>query len=169
LAEGLTPKQQAFVDAYVGAAKGNATAAARMAGYSDKTAYSIGHENLKKPEIEAAISARASEYAMSPAEVLAELAEIARSDAADVITVPEVGRAYFDFRKAAQNGKLGLIKKLSYNEQGPSVELYDKMSALVQLGKYHKLWTERQEITGKDGAPLTIEMVEIVLPPDSEK
>ena len=33
----------------------NATEAAKLAGYSPKTAYSIGEENLKKPEIKKAI------------------------------------------------------------------------------------------------------------------
>lgn len=33
----------------------NATEAAKLAGYSSKTAYSIGEENLKKPEIKKAI------------------------------------------------------------------------------------------------------------------
>ncbi len=46
----LTPKQQAFCEEYV-ANGGNATAAAISAGYSRKTAYSMGSENLTKPEI----------------------------------------------------------------------------------------------------------------------
>lgn len=46
----LTPKQQAFCEEYV-ANGGNAAAAAIKAGYSPKTAYSIGSENLTKPEI----------------------------------------------------------------------------------------------------------------------
>lgn len=45
----LTPKQKAFADYYI--ELGNATAAAKKAGYSQKTAYSIGQENLNKPEI----------------------------------------------------------------------------------------------------------------------
>lgn len=45
----MTPKQRAFCDYYL--ASGNATEAAVKAGYSEKTAYSIGAENLKKPEI----------------------------------------------------------------------------------------------------------------------
>lgn len=45
----LTPKQAKFVAAYV--AEPNATRAAIAAGYSEKTAYSIGAENLTKPEI----------------------------------------------------------------------------------------------------------------------
>ncbi len=49
----LTPKQQLFVAEYL--LNLNATQAAVRAGYSKKTAYSVGHENLKKPEVAAAI------------------------------------------------------------------------------------------------------------------
>ncbi len=49
----LTPKQQLFVAEYL--VDLNATQAAVRAGYSKKTAYSVGHENLKKPEVAAAI------------------------------------------------------------------------------------------------------------------
>jgi phage terminase small subunit len=46
---GLTAKQRAFCDEYL--IDLNATQAAIRAGYSEKTAYSIGNENLNKPEI----------------------------------------------------------------------------------------------------------------------
>ena len=51
----LTPKQQAFINEY--AIDKNATKAAIRAGYSPKTAYSIGEENLRKPEIRSVIDA----------------------------------------------------------------------------------------------------------------
>ena len=53
----LTPKRQAFVQAYAG----NATTAAKAAGYSERTAHVIGHELLKKPEIQEAIQNRTGE------------------------------------------------------------------------------------------------------------
>ena len=53
----LTQKQQAFIDCYTG----NATEAAKLAGYSDRTAYSIGQQLLKHPEVAAAIRARETE------------------------------------------------------------------------------------------------------------
>lgn len=46
----LTDKQKRFCEEYV--VDWNATRAATAAGYSEKTAYSIGQENLRKPEIE---------------------------------------------------------------------------------------------------------------------
>jgi phage terminase small subunit len=49
----LTAKQQRFVEEYL--IDLNATQAAIRAGYSEKTAYSIGNENLSKPEIAKAI------------------------------------------------------------------------------------------------------------------
>lgn len=45
----LTAKQEAFCNEYL--IDLNATAAAKRAGYSEDTAYAIGWENLRKPEI----------------------------------------------------------------------------------------------------------------------
>ena len=55
----LTEKQRRFVDYYI--ETGNASEAARRAGYSEKTAGWIGQENLQKPTIKAAIDARLRE------------------------------------------------------------------------------------------------------------
>jgi phage terminase small subunit len=49
----LTGKQKRFCEEYI--FDFNATRAAKVAGYSEDTAYSIGNENLKKPEIKAYI------------------------------------------------------------------------------------------------------------------
>src|ERR1051325_3279587 len=53
MANGLTDKQRRFVAAYIGPASGNATEAARLAGYkgNDVTLGAVGAENLKKPQI----------------------------------------------------------------------------------------------------------------------
>ncbi len=50
----LTPKQKAFAEFYIQC--GNATEAARKAGYPQKSAKSIGNENLTKPHIRAYIA-----------------------------------------------------------------------------------------------------------------
>lgn len=52
----LTPKQKAFSDYYI--QTGNASEAARKAGYSEKTAEAIGYENLRKPQISSYIAER---------------------------------------------------------------------------------------------------------------
>ncbi|MCA9467070.1 MAG: terminase small subunit, partial [Nitrospira sp.] len=52
----MTAKQLRFVEEYM--VDLNATQAAIRAGYEPRSAYSIGQENLKKPEIQAAIEER---------------------------------------------------------------------------------------------------------------
>lgn len=52
----LTPKQKAFADEYL--ICGNATEAARKAGYNPKSARQIATENLAKPSISAYIAER---------------------------------------------------------------------------------------------------------------
>lgn len=68
----ITPRQQRFIDEYL--IDLNATQAAIRAGYSQRTAYSIGEENLKKPEISKAIqaaqAARSARVQVSQDEVL---------------------------------------------------------------------------------------------------
>lgn len=57
MANGLTSKQHAFVAAFIGESRGNATDAARRAGYhgNGKTLSAVGLENLEKPGIKEAV------------------------------------------------------------------------------------------------------------------
>ena len=81
-----TPKQQRFVEEYL--VDLNATQAAIRAGYSRKTAGATGHENLRKPEIAAAVSAaqaaRANKVGIDAEWVLRRLAIEADADIADI-------------------------------------------------------------------------------------
>lgn len=52
----MNTKQKAFADHYI--RTGNATEAAKLAGYSEKTARQTGAENLSKPYISAYIQSR---------------------------------------------------------------------------------------------------------------
>lgn len=113
----LTTKQRLFVEAYL--ADPNATKAALAAGYSPKTAYSIGQANLKKVEIQDALGKRVESAIITADEILTDVKTIAKS--------------------AERDG--------------------DKLKAYEMLGKYLKLWTDKQEITGKDGGPLEVEQV----------
>lgn len=86
----LTAKQARFVDEYL--VDLNATQAAIRAGYSKRTAYSIGQENLRKPEIAAALAEaqqkRSERTGITADRVIAELARI----------------GFFDIRKAIEWG-----------------------------------------------------------------
>lgn len=78
----MTDKQKRFCDEYM--IDCNATQAAIRAGYSPKTAYSIGEENLKKPELKTYIDERLeqlrSEKIADAQEVLEYLTSVMRGE-----------------------------------------------------------------------------------------
>lgn len=59
----MTERQRQFVEEFIILKCRNATQAAINAGYSEKTAYSIASENLKKPEIRDYLDRRKKELA----------------------------------------------------------------------------------------------------------
>lgn len=69
----LTPKQKAFADEFLKC--GNATEAAKRAGYSKQSARQMGTENLSKPSISSYIQERQKQI---DDERIADIAEIQR-------------------------------------------------------------------------------------------
>lgn len=133
----LSAKQQAFINEYLQCF--NATEAALRAGYSEKSAHSIGWENLKKPEIEKAISQRLNESAMSADEVMMRLAEQARGVPSQYIGMDGTVM----IAQLVRDGKTHLIKKIADTAQGRTYEFYDAQSALQMIGRHHALFTDR--------------------------
>lgn len=151
---GLTRKQRIFVDEYLKC--WNASEAARLAGYSKRTAGSIGAENLTKPEIATEIKKRLDVSAMSADEVIQSIGDIGRADISDFIEIDEKGHIKnLDFAKAKKAGKLGLIKSITPTANGLKIELHDKMRALELMGKHHGLFMDKIDIT-TDGEKLNI-------------
>lgn len=74
----LTAKQEQFCREFI--KDFNATAAAIRSGYSEKTAYSIGSENLKKPEIKMRIEQLLNENEMQEGEIKKRISDIAKTD-----------------------------------------------------------------------------------------
>lgn len=170
----LTNKQQVFIAEYI--KDFNATRAAIAAGYSERTAHAIGWENLRKPEIAEVIEQVIAHRCMTKAEVLIRLAEHARGDMGDFVTINN-GLPFFDFSTAPEQDKMRLIKKFKtktktyvikgddeddtpVTEVDVELELYDAQAALVHIGKYHKLFVDRSEISGPDGDAITVKQVD---------
>lgn len=103
----LTPKQKAFCDYYI--ETGNASEAARRAGYSKKTADRIGNENLKKIAISQYISERMD-----------------AQDQERVATADEVLAFYTAVMRGLEKDQFGLEASLS-----------DRIKAGVELMKRH--------------------------------
>lgn len=87
----MTKKQKRFCDEYL--IDCNATQAAIRAGYSEKTAYSIGVENLKKPEIKSYIEQELERIRdnniADAAEVMKYLTSVLRGESLAEIVVVE--------------------------------------------------------------------------------
>lgn len=160
----LTNKQKAFVAEYLKC--WNATKAALNAGYSEKTAYSIGWENLRKPEIQEEITVRLDEVHMSAEEALKLQADIARGDMAELMDVTSMGFS-LDMAAAKEKGLTRLIKKVkqkttTYIAKKESeedrevteleIELYDAQAAIRDVLKIHGKFTEKVDLSNSDGS-----------------
>lgn len=154
----MTKKQKRFVEEYL--IDLNATQAAIRAGYSPATAKEIGCENLTKPNISVAISQaiaeRSKRTGINQDRVLQELARIGFAKITDVVD-PETAK----IRPDASDDDLACIQsiKIKPNEFGTEreVKLYDKKSALVDLGKHLGLFKDKMELTGDMDLNITID------------
>lgn len=142
MAEELSAKQRAFVEAYL-ACGFNASEAARQAGYTGK-ANVVGPRLLANVSIRAAVQQGLSERAMPADEVLARLAEQARGTMDDFLG--DAGD--IDLTRARERGKLHLLKSRSTTKEGERIELYSAQSALELLAKHHKLLTDNIAVSG---------------------
>lgn len=159
----LTRRQQRFIEAYL--ISWNASDAARVAGYKTK-ANVAGPRLMAKDSIKVAIEKRLDEAAMAANEVLARLSEQAKTNIADFISEDPklivkgkgddaeeffIESGNLDWEQVRRRGHL--IKKISFNQHGPMLELHDSQAALALLGKHHKLFTENIDMTS-GGKPL---------------
>lgn len=145
----MTKKQKLFIEEYL--IDLNATKAAIRAGYSSETAYSIGSENLKKPEIRAridkAMAERSKRTGINQDRVLQELAKIGFANIRDVV---DLGTA--KVLPQAKEEDLACIQsiKVKPNEWGieREVKMYDKKAALVDIGRHLGMFKDKVEVSG---------------------
>ena len=124
----LTIKQKRFVDEYI--ISGNATDAAIKAGYSKRTAKSIGAENLTKPDIVNALREKEREIQSKKIakqeEVLEYLTSILRNEQTQqtLIGIGKGVQAITDIELSAA----------------------DKIKAAELIGKRFGMWTDKVEL-----------------------
>jgi VCBS repeat-containing protein len=88
---------------------------------------------------------------MAADEVLFRLALQARASVEDFYDIDENGQPMLNLKKARDFGLLPLVKKLKLDARGNwEVELHDSQQALVQLGKFHSLWTDKITVEDDD-------------------
>lgn len=144
---GLTGRQRRFVLAYIGEAQGNASEAARIAGYASPM--QRGHEAVRNREVRAAIDRYLAQRAATADEAVDVLTAHLRADptallgclvedVVDVDGVPVV-RQRFDVQEIKRRGLGRLVKKITPTKQGYSIELHDAQAAAVTLCKIRGL------------------------------
>ena len=134
--DALTLKQRLWVEAYLGKANGNATEAARIAGFGQPR--QAGSRMLSNVVIRALVEKRVVEAAMSADEVLQRVTGIAGADIGSFITIDKKGSWVVDLRKG--KGQTNLVRKLRFDKYGPVIELQDPFRAVKLLGEFHGLW-----------------------------
>jgi phage terminase small subunit len=143
-----TAKKQAFVDAYLGPAKFNATEAARLAGSKGKAAAlgAIGSRYLRDAEVVAILRERMFDGGVKESELLGILLTHARGTMADYLTTE--GDVRLDLVKAREAKRLGLLRSFKeksskyFDQKGGEhvettveIKLYDAQVGIDKLLK----------------------------------
>jgi phage terminase small subunit len=127
----MNERQRRFADYYIETL--NATQSAIQAGYSKKTAYSIGEENLRKPEIKTyiadAMAKKESERIASQDEVLKFLTSLMRGEITESIPL------------GIGPGEQQLV------DNEPLAK--DRLRAAELLGKRYALFTDKLDVSEK--------------------
>mgnify|MGYP002778045706 CR=1 FL=1 len=174
----LTKHEKLFVEAYCTTCRGNASAAARWAGYSEKSAAIIGYENLRKPYIAKAVSQRFDELGMTTGEAVSLLTDFARDGLAPFLFPDEGGQLKVNLTNPKAEGKLGHLKKIKQyttvttgenfvtEKTTVEIEVVDPLAAIAKILEAHGKLVSRTDITS-GGKPLPAANVLVYLPDNS--
>lgn len=158
MAAKLTPRQAAFVNEYL--VDLNAAAAARRAGYSERTARKIGQENLTKPDIAKAIEAAKAERSertlITADRVLSEIAKLAFANLMDYFSLTADGVPYIDLTNLTPDQTAALTEitvdeyVIGGEDDGRSVrkikiKMADKRANLELLAKHLGLFNDKPD------------------------
>lgn len=145
----LTDKKLVFANEYL--VDLNATQAAKRAQYSYPNKQ--GPRLLQDPDVHAYIDEQLEQRALGRNEVLARLSAQATADLSPYMSSNNFGKIVLDLGAVKEAGLGHLIKKVTNTKDGSSIEFHDSQAALVHLGRYHALFTDKTDVTS-GGKPL---------------
>lgn len=167
----MTPKQERFVQEYL--IDLNATQAAIRAGYSAKTAKSLGQRLLTyadvKKAVEEALAERGKRTEITQDRILRELARIAFADPRNVF---EWGPDSVTLKDSASlsDDDAAAVSEVSQTitESGGSVKgkMYDKQRALELLGRHLGMFTDKVQLDHSGSVSLQAEVRKALLDHD---
>lgn len=140
----LTPKERTFLINHL--AGETQVKAAEIAGYAhpEKQGWRLAHS----PKIRAAIDEILTAQEMPKLKVVARLSQHAEAAYAPYLRV-ERGRVTIDLERLINDGWGHLIKGVKETQWGQAVEFYDAQTALIQMGRYHGLFTDNVNQSGE--------------------
>lgn len=158
----LNPKQERFVAEY----SGNATEAAKKAGYSARSAKQTAAELMANPLVAAAIAAKmarlTSKHEVTSERIIAELARIAFLDPRKVMSWGPDGVRFARSDELTDDEAACVVEASeTVTEAGGTirVKLADKLGALSLLAKIQGLLVDRVKVDGT----ATLEIVEEIV------
>lgn len=144
----MTEKQARFVDEYL--VDCNITQAAIRAGYSEKTAYSIGSENLRKPEIQEAIKARLAELQSKKVATVQEIMEYLTSVMRREQTETVVVTLTDELSEYVPDANGTMRQRKMRHDTAEKIEIPSRLSdanrAAEMLGKRYGIFTDNVNI-----------------------
>ncbi len=155
----LTEKQKFFCREYL--RDFNATQAAVRAGYSKKTAKQIAAENLSKLDLRRYIRELADDLNVQTdndiKRIIVELQLIAFGSLKDVADWDSNGIILKDSEHIEESARL--VSELSDSPKfGMKIKMHDKLKALELLGKYHKIFSDKEDEDSKNRSEITINL-----------
>lgn len=150
----LNKRQKTFAEAYAipgTSTYGNATKSAISAGYKESRAEVTGSELVRNSKIREYIKGIEQELfdeqIMSGKEVLYRLTRTAKAENKEV--EPMIVKTG-NYKENPDTSKRQLVFDERVELVAREPKMSDQNKALELLGKYHKLWTEKQEITQRN-------------------
>ena len=148
----LNERQKRFVQEYL--VDLNATAAAKRAGYSQRTAKSQGQRLLTNVDIQAAIQKRQEKLQgkleITQERVLEELAAVAFANGTDFATITKSGMVRIIPTEDVAEDKRKAVAGIKEGQWGTEIKLHDKVRALELLGKHLGVFDSNNASTNQE-------------------
>lgn len=143
LESALTPKELLFINYFL-SHNLNATLAAKLAGYSEVSAYELGHRLLKKVEVKKVIDQYLKNESLESLELLKRISDTAKNKASAYIN----DDGSVDLQGLKEDGLMHLVKSITKGKGGrTTVTFYDAQRAQETLAKVHKLVSDNPLVT----------------------
>lgn len=162
---GLNPKQRRFVEEYLVDFNGKRAyeAAYGTGGTSAEVSASRLLSSVKvRDAVQQGMARQVAAARVTQDRVLAELARVAYADMRDFAEWGPEGVTLKPSAQLSEDAALAVAEVSQRETKGGrqvTFKLHDKLGALIQLGRHLGMFTDKAELSTKDGQPLAVQQV----------